>query len=287
LGGSFFVLQIQPPNYLNSSEALTFVHVILPKPTFEFKLSPGEKVYFASDFHLGAPDYTSSRTREQRIIRWLNHIEQDAAVIFLLGDLFDFWFEYKYVIPKGFVRFLGKLASLKDQGTELVIFTGNHDMWMFDYLEQELEIAIIREPVSIQINKQALHIGHGDGLGSGDVQFKWLKKVFKYGLSQKLFAAIHPRWGMGLAHFWSQHSRKKNMKKDESFKGKQYEWIYEYCEEVEKKKHHDYYIFGHRHLALDIPINNNSRYFNIGEWINGQTYGIHDGEKFKLCSFEK
>jgi UDP-2,3-diacylglucosamine hydrolase len=257
------------------------------KPAFRFTLTPGQKIYFASDFHLGAPDYASSRGREQRIINWLNHIQDDAEAIFLLGDLFDFWFEYKYVVPKGFVRFLGKLASLKDLGKEIIIFTGNHDMWMFDYLEKELEVPIIRQPVSMQINEQLLHIGHGDGLGSGDRQFKFLKKIFKSPLSQKLFAAIHPRWGMGLAHSWSQHSRKKNLKKDESFKGKEFEWIYEYCVDIEQDQHHDYYIFGHRHLPLNIPIHENSRYFNIGEWITEQTYGVHDGIKFTLSTFKK
>lgn len=260
---------------------------MLSKPAFHFTLNPGQKIYFASDFHLGAPDYAQSRAREKVIIRWLDQVAKDASVIFLLGDLFDFWFEYKYVVPKGFIRFFGKLASLKDQGKDLIIFTGNHDMWMFDYLQEELAVPIIRNPVSIQVNDQLLHIGHGDGLGSGDQQFKILKKIFKSALSQKLFAAIHPRWGMGLAHAWSHHSRQKNLKKDESFKGKEFEWIYEYCETVEKQQHHDYYIFGHRHLPLDIPINAQSRYYNIGEWIQARTYGVHDGTKFSLSSFEK
>lgn len=257
------------------------------EPAFSFSLTPGKKIYFASDFHLGSPTYQKSRKRERAIVHWLEKVRQDAEVIFLLGDLFDFWFEYKYVVPKGFIRFLGKLAALKDEGIEIIIFTGNHDMWMFDYLEEELDVPIIRNPLSIQINQQPLHIGHGDGLGSGDRQFKLLKHIFKSRLSQKLFAAIHPRWGMGLAHTWSLQSRKKNMKKDESFKGKEFEWIYEYCEQVEKKQHHAYYIFGHRHLPLDIPLHENSRYFNIGEWFSAQTYGIHDGEKFTLASFEK
>ena len=257
------------------------------EPAFSFSLTPGKKIYFASDFHLGSPTYQKSRERERTIIRWLEKASKDAQVIFLLGDLFDFWFEYKYVVPKGFIRFLGKLASLKDKGIEIIVFTGNHDMWMFNYLEQELELPIVRNPVSIRINGQPLHIGHGDGLGSGDRQFKLLKRVFNSRLSQKLFAAIHPRWGMGLAHFWSLTSRKKNLKKDESFRGKEFEWIYEYCEQVEKENHHAYYIFGHRHLPLDIPLHENSRYFNIGEWFSAQTFGYHDGQKFFLTSFEK
>jgi len=257
------------------------------KNAFDFSLPPGKKVYFASDFHLGSPTYKESRTRERTIVHWLEEIKKDAEVIFLLGDLFDFWFEYKYVVPKGFIRFLGKLAELKDQGIEIILFTGNHDMWMFDYLERELDLPIVHHPVSIRINGQTLHIGHGDGLGSGDRQYKLLKKVFKSRISQKLFAAIHPRWGMGLAHFWSLSSRKKNIKKDESYKGKAYEWIYEYCEQVENIQHHSYYVFGHRHLPLDIPLNPKSRYFNIGEWFHAQSYGIHDGSTFTLTSFNK
>ena len=257
------------------------------EPAFSFSLSAGEKVYFASDFHLGSPTYQKSRERERTIIRWLEQIRKDAKAIFLLGDLFDFWFEYKYVVPKGFIRFLGKLAALKDEGIEIIIFTGNHDMWMFGYLEQELDVPIVRNPVSIEINRQPLHIGHGDGLGSGDRHFKLLKKIFKSSLSQRFFAAIHPRWGMGLARNWSLQSRKKNLKKDESFKGKEFEWIYEYCEQVEMKQHHAYYIFGHRHLPLNIPLHENSRYYNIGEWFSAQTYGIHDGESFTLTSFEE
>lgn len=254
-------------------------------PAFRFNLAENKKIYFASDFHLGTPTYQESRTREKVIIRWLDSILYDAEGIFLLGDLFDFWFEYKYSVPKGFIRFLGKLAEIRDQGIPVIIFTGNHDMWMFDYFRQELDVPIIKEPVSIQINNQLLHIGHGDGLGGGDNTFKFLKKVFHSRLSQRLFAAIHPRWGMGLAQRWSRHSRKKNMKLDESFKSKEYEWIYQYCLEIEAKKHHDYYVFGHRHLALDIPLHDHSRYFNIGEWISFKTYGVHNGKEFMLKTF--
>lgn len=284
--GWLFFLSFKSRFYFISHDQLTFIRDMLSEPAFQFTLSPGQKIYFASDFHLGAPDHAQSRERENIIIRWLNQVQADAHTIFLLGDIFDFWFEYKYVVPKGFIRLLGKLASLQDNGTKIILFTGNHDMWMFDYLQHELDVPIVRNPVSIRINEQDLHVGHGDGLGSGDRQFKMLKKVFTSRLSQKLFAAVHPRWGMGLAHFWSQHSRRKNATKDESFKGKEYEWIYEYCEDLEKRYHHDYYIFGHRHLPLDIPINENSRYFNIGEWIQAKTYGVHDGQQFTLSHFE-
>ncbi|MEK6479218.1 UDP-2,3-diacylglucosamine diphosphatase [Catalinimonas sp. 4WD22] len=255
-------------------------------PAFQFSLTSNKKIYFASDFHLGTPSYEESRSRERLIINWLEKVSHDAEAIILLGDLFDFWFEYKHTVPKGFIRFLGKLAEIRDKGIPIIIFTGNHDMWMFDYLPQELDVPVIREPVSIKINNQLLHIGHGDGLGGGDHFFKFLKKLFHSKFLQRIFAAIHPRWGMGLAHFWSQESRKKNMKIDDSFKGKEYEWIYQYCLEVEAKSHHDVYVFGHRHLPLEIPLNENSRYFNIGEWISFQTYGVHDGSQFSLETYQ-
>jgi len=258
-----------------------------PEPQFQFNLAPPQKIYFASDFHLGVPSYQESRRREDAILSWLDFVRQDAAAVFLLGDLFDFWFEYKYVVPKGFVRFLGKLASLRDQEIPVFLFTGNHDMWMFDYLKQELNVPIVRQPVSLLINGQLVHVGHGDGLGGGEQSFKFLKRVFQSPWSRKIFAAIHPRWGMGLAHRWSRQSRKNNLKRDESFQGKENELIYQYCRDKEKYQHHDYYIFGHRHLALQLSINEHSRYFNLGEWLRLQTYGIHDGSVFRLQTFEK
>jgi UDP-2,3-diacylglucosamine hydrolase len=255
------------------------------KPQLTIHIPENQKVFFASDFHLGAPDYAGSRQREQVIVQWLEEIKLQSAALFLLGDLFDFWFEYKYAVPKGHIRFLGKLAEIRDAGIPLHIFTGNHDMWMFDYFEQELDATIHRQPISLQLNDKLLHVGHGDGLGPADYTFKVLKKVFNSGLSQRAFAAIHPRWGIGLANRWSASSRKKNLKKDESFKDKEQEWIYHYCRDMEKQLHHDYYIFGHRHLPLELPLEN-SVYFNTGEWVSARTYGVFNGHDFVLKKFE-
>lgn len=251
-----------------------------------FQIPPGKKVFFASDFHLGSPDYQSSRQREAKIIHWLETIRKEAAMLFLLGDQFDFWFEYKHTIPKGYIRFLGKLAELKDQGLPIYFFTGNHDMWMFDYFEKELDIPVIRHPVTVTLNETRLYIGHGDGLGPADRTYKLLKKMFQSRTCQWLFGRIHPDLGLGLAHYWSKSSRIKNMKKDESFKGKEKEWIYLHCLEVEKRQHHDYYVFGHRHLPLSIPLHEHSQYINIGEWITQYTYGIFDGKKLSIESFK-
>lgn len=254
--------------------------------TFSIKeLTPGKKVYFASDFHLGVPDAATSLAREKKIVRWLEMVRHDAAAILLLGDIFDFWFEYRHAIPKGYVRLQGKLAELTDAGLPVLFFTGNHDMWMFDYFPKELNIPIIREPMSTQIGGKSFYIGHGDGLGPGDHTYKLLKKVFDNKVCQWLFARIHPNTGIGIANMWSRRSRISNVKKDEAFFGER-EWLVQYCTEVEQQQHHDYYIFGHRHLPLEMPIGEQAQYVNLGEWVNFYTYGVYDGEKLELKTFE-
>jgi len=251
------------------------------------KLEPGKKVFFASDFHLGVPDAASSLAREKKIVRWLDSIKAEAQAIFLLGDIFDFWFEYRHAIPKGFIRIQGKLAELTDSGIPVYFFTGNHDMWMFDYFTQELNIPVLRKPISITLGNQKFHIGHGDGLGPKDHTYKVLKKVFANPVSQWLFARVHPNAGIGLANFWSRRSRISNTKADEIFHGEDREWLVAYCKETEAREHHDFYVFGHRHLPLDIRIGQKSRYLNLGEWVNYCTYAVYDGTDLKLEYFEK
>jgi len=249
------------------------------------QLPSDKKIYFASDFHLGVPDHAASLEREKRIIRWLDQVKDDAHSIYLLGDIFDFWFEYKQAIPKGFVRLQGKLAELRDSGMPIYFFTGNHDMWMFNYFPQELGIPIYREPIELEIGAQKLMIGHGDGLGPGDTSYKILKKFFNSGLCQWLFARLHPNLGIGIAKIWSRSSRIANMKKEEKFKGEENEYLLTYCRELEKNNHHDFYVFGHRHLPLDLEVGKNSRYINLGEWVNFNTYGVYDGTSIKLETF--
>jgi UDP-2,3-diacylglucosamine hydrolase len=248
-------------------------------------LEPGKKIYFASDFHLGVPDAASSLSREKKIVRWLDSIRHDAQMLFLVGDIFDFWFEYRHAIPKGFIRLQGKLAELSDNGLPIFLFTGNHDMWMFDYFTHELNIPVLRDPVSIRINDQKFFVGHGDGLGPKDYTYKVLKRIFRNKLSQWLFARIHPNLGIGVANYWSRKSRIQNTKEDEVFKPSE-EWLVTYCTDMEKHNHHDYYIFGHRHLPLDLQINHNSRYINLGEWVNYCTYAEYDGQTLNLQYFE-
>lgn len=244
------------------------------------------KIYFASDFHLGTGTYASSRDREDRLVRWLDFIKADAAEVFLMGDVFDFWFEYKTVVPKGYIRFLGKLAELADSGIKLWFFKGNHDMWMFDYFERELGATIISNELEIECNGKKFYLHHGDGLGPGDTFYKFLKGFFRSKFCQWLFARIHPNLGVGVANYWSAHSRIANDKKEDNKPGQQ-EWLVIFCRELLQTHFYDYLIFGHRHLPLDIQLSDKSRYINLGEWVNASSYGVFDGETVSLKYFEK
>lgn len=248
-------------------------------------LSTNKKIYFASDFHLGAPDKVSSLIRERKIISWLDEIKNDAEAIFLVGDIFDFWHEYSRVIPKGFIRFQGKLAEVRDLDIPVYFFHGNHDMWMFDYFSSELGITIYTDPIQLFVNKHKLLVGHGDGLGPGDQTYKLLKKVFRNRLAQWLFKWIHPDLGMRLANFWSSSSRISNAKKEDGFKGEE-EWLWQYCKKIEAEEHYDYYIFGHRHLALDLKVGDRSRYVNLGEWVTDSRYAVLDSKSLSLLKYE-
>ncbi len=250
------------------------------------KLSKGKKIYFASDFHLGVPDPESSKQRELKVIQWLDEVSKDAEAIFLVGDIFDFWFEYKHTIPKGFIRFQGKLAELRDQNIPICFFTGNHDMWMFDYFPKELEIPVYREPMSIEVGDKRLFVGHGDGLGDGDNFYKFLKRIFANKFFQWIFHWAHPNIGMGIARYCSRNSRVTNDKKKGNSKGEG-EWLLDYSREIEKVDHHDYYIFGHRHIPLEFKVAGRSTYFNLGEWIHHKTYLEFDGEIAYLRTFDQ
>ncbi|HEX8060061.1 MAG TPA: UDP-2,3-diacylglucosamine diphosphatase [Cyclobacteriaceae bacterium] len=251
----------------------------------DVNLPVGKKIYFASDFHLGVPDLKATIEREKLLVKWLESIRYDAHSLYLVGDMFDFWFEYKYTIPKGFIRFLGKLAELRDAGLPIYFFTGNHDLWMFDYFQKELDIAIYTEPQELKIGNHKMLIGHGDGLGPGDGFYKILKSgLFGNRFFQWMFARLHPNLGMYLAHSWSKSSRIANMKR-ENFESDKNEFLFTYCQELEKNTHHDFYIFGHRHLPLDLKVSDNSRYINLGEWVNFSPYAAYDGKNIELKMF--
>ena len=250
-------------------------------------LPANKKIYFLSDFHLGAPDAASSLQREKQVVRFLDEIKNDAAEIFLVGDMFDFWYEYRRVIPKGYTRLLGKLAELSDAGIPMHFFVGNHDMWMRDYFQKELNIPIYFEPKEFERNGKRFLIGHGDGLGPGDKGYKFLKRVFRNPLCKWLFGILPPYIGMGLANYLSRRSRAQTGASEEIFLGEDKEWLIIYCKEVLKEKKIDIFVFGHRHLAIDFRLNDNSRYINLGDWIHYYTYAVFDGNKLELKSFLK
>ena len=254
--------------------------------TYKINLPASKKVYFASDFHLGAPDFDRSLERERKIVRWLNSIAEDAHTVFILGDIFDFWYEYRHVVPRGFVRILGKLAELSDAGIEIIIFTGNHDMWSFGYLEEEIGAKVYRRPQPFEINGVRFLLGHGDGLGPGDRVYKMLKKVFENKVCRWLFSRLHPNFAVSLAKAWSSRSRAAELKKEERFFGEE-EWLIQYCKKIEASSHHDYYLFGHRHYPIEFPLNDTSVYLNLGEWMNYFTYAEFDGHKCRLKSYSE
>ncbi len=250
----------------------------------ELKLS-NSKIYFASDFHLGSPDYASSLEREKMLVSWFNDVQNDAAAIVLVGDIFDFWFEYKRVIPRGFTRLLGKIAELTDSGIPVIFFTGNHDLWMFNYFQQELNVTVYDKPQLIAMNGKRVLVGHGDGLGAGDWSYKILKWIFTSKINKWAFARLHPNFAFKIANYWSYKSRMKNNGEVDKFEpGTDY--IYNFCNSIEKNNHHDYYIFGHGHLPLEVPLNENSTYINLGEWIIDPHYASFDGEKVTLHRYE-
>ena len=246
------------------------------------EVSPTKKVFFLSDFHLGAPDYKSSLEREKKIVAFLDSIKQEASAIFIVGDMFDFWFEYRQVVPKGYVRVLGKLAEITDASIPVYFFVGNHDMWMNNYLQNELNITVYHEPQTFEWSGKKFFIGHGDGLGPGDRGYKLMKSVFRNRLCQTLFGMLHPSWGIGLANFFSKKSRKKTGTADEIFLGEDKEWLIIFSRQILAKEHFDYFIFGHRHLPLDIKLSNNSHYINLGDWIKYFTYAEFDGQTTQL-----
>ena len=243
-----------------------------------------DKIYFASDFHLGTPDILGSHKREKYIVKWLTEIEKDAKAIYLVGDIFDFWFEYNKVVPKGFIRLLGKIANLTDNGTPVHLFVGNHDLWMKDYLETEIGVSIHHENIIIKEGNKKILIGHGDGLGNGDYLYKFIKKIFTSKTCQWPFTRFHPNFAFTLAHTWSKRSRK--IGQESKFNNKEKEILFGYCQEQQKINPVDYYVFGHRHVPLELKVDKQATYINLGEWISLKTYGVLEKGIIKLNSYK-
>ena len=246
-----------------------------------------KKIYFASDNHLGAPTPEESAVREKRFVAWLDIVKEDAEAIFLLGDLFDFWFEYATVVPKGFVRVLGKLAEIADQGIPIHFFVGNHDLWMKDYLQKEIGIKVYFGPKEFTLKGKSFFIGHGDGLGPNDKGYKRMKKLFKNRFLQACFRWLHPDIGMRLGHYLSVKNKLISGKEDVVFLGEEKEWLAQYARRKNEEKQRDYYVFGHRHIPMEISISPQSKYINLGDWITHYTYAEFDGKTLALKPWKK
>lgn len=245
-----------------------------------------DTVYFASDFHLGVAAQDDSLTREKKIVRWLDAIQDDAQEIYLLGDVFDYWFEYGSVIPKGYSRLFAKIRELRDAGIGMYYFTGNHDMWMFKYMTDEYDIPIYREPIIKEIQGKQVFLAHGDGLGPGDHGYKFIKKIFNNPICQWLYARVHPNAGLWLMKKFSHKSRLMTKEEELDFDIKR-EWIAQFAEDHSQQNPVDYYIMGHRHLPIIYPLNNKqSTYYNLGDWLHHYSYGKMKDGVFELCFYE-
>ncbi|MDH6305046.1 UDP-2,3-diacylglucosamine hydrolase [Parabacteroides sp. PF5-5] len=249
-----------------------------------------KKIYFASDAHLGARFHKDPLAVEKKLVRWLDSIKQDAASVWLLGDVFDYWYEYKYVVPRGFVRFLGKLAELSDLGIEIHIFIGNHDVWMFDYLPKEIGAIIHHDVLTIDLLGKRFFLGHGDEIDYRSKAFRFMRLLFRNKFCQWLYAGIHPRWTFGFALGWSLSSRKSGIQKEEEmeYQGEAYEYLVDFSKNY-LKDHPDinYFIFGHRHIMLDLMLSRTSRLIVAGDWMKLFSYVEWDGETLALKQFEE
>jgi len=243
------------------------------------------KIYFLSDFHLGIPNHEKSLLREKKIVHFLNHIKSNAKEIYLLGDIFDFWFEYNKSVPKGFVRLMGKIAELTDDGIKIYFFKGNHDLWTFGYLKKELGVKVIDKDLTKIYGGKVFYMHHGDGLGPDEFGFKFLKSIFTSKLCQFMFSWIHPDIGIRIAQFWAKKSRIANRIKEDTFNNEKERQI-SFCRNYLKSKKVDYFIFGHRHYPIDYKLQHNSRMINLGEWVNFNSYAVFDGLKLELKHYE-
>lgn len=246
-------------------------------------------IYFASDFHLGVDARLSSREREAQVVAWLEHCwKKDAEAFYLVGDLFEFWFEWAEVVPAGYVRFFGKIAEITDAGIPVHVFTGNHDLWMGKYLPAQLGVVLHHRPLRTRLCGYEMLIGHGDGLGPGDYGYKRLKRLFLAPWARWLFARIHPDWAMQLAFFFSGKSR-SSQPPETVFLGADKEWLVAYAErKVQQDPGLQYCVFGHRHLPIDHLLRNGaSRYVNLGEWLHYTSFARLDGDGIQLDYWDK
>lgn len=246
-------------------------------------------VYFLSDAHLGSLAIAHRRTHERRLVNFLDNIKEKAEAVYLLGDIFDFWYEYRTVVPKGYTRLLGKISELTDKGVEVHFFTGNHDLWINDYFEQECGMIVHREiSFTTEIYGKLFYLAHGDGLGAEDKKYKILRRIFHNATCKRLFSALHPRWGVQFGLNWAKHSRLKHERAggDPPYMGEEHEDLIRFSKGY-LSTHADinYFIFGHRHIELDLSLSPTTRTLIIGDWISRFSYAVFDGESLKLEHF--
>lgn len=240
-----------------------------------------KKIYFLSDVHLGSKSHADSIETERKLCRWLDMVKCDAQAIYLLGDIFDYWYEYKHVVPKGFTRVLGKLAEITDGGVEVHFFIGNHDIWLTDYLAKECGMILHFEPLITVVNGKKFFLAHGDGLGDDSKAFQFLRKIFHSNFLRKCFSAIHPRWTIPLAHAWSNHSRINGGVQD--YLGEDKEHLVLFAKQkLGEIPDIDYFIFGHRHIVLDLSVSQKSRVIILGDWVRYFSYAVFNGESVRL-----
>lgn len=242
-------------------------------------------IYFISDAHLGSRIVSNPREHEMRLVNWLDKVKADAEAIFMLGDMFDFWFEYKTVMPRGYVRFLGKLAELTDSGIEIHFFTGNHDIWTFGYLESEIGLKVHRKPQTFELKGKKFYMAHGDGLYVEEKGFGLIRKIFHSSTAQKLFRLLPPQIGQNFGYAWSASNRKNIMHLDNKFQGEDKETLVIFAKKYAEEHEVDFMVFGHRHVELNLELKNKSRVVILGDFIGIFSYGVFDGENFWLESF--
>ena len=246
-----------------------------------------KKIYFLCDAHLGSWAISDVRKQEMRVVRFLDGIKEDAGAVYMLGDMFDFWHEYRYVVPKGSTRLLGKISELTDRGIEVHFFTGNHDLWCGNYLEKECGVMLHREMLQVQLGEKIFCMAHGDGLDESEKRYLFLRNVFHNKICQKLFAAVHPRWGMCFGLAWARHSRMKHEKVEGFFEGVEKDGIYRFSRQMlEKQPEIDYFIYGHRHVDVDLMMNDKTRFIILGDWVTKFTYGVFDGTTLEIKHFQ-
>ena len=247
-----------------------------------------KKIYFASDAHLGLTVYEDRFTAEKRLIRWMDSIKPTCKALYFVGDMFDYWFEYKYVIPKGFVRFIGKMAEFIDDGIPVYLYTGNHDVWMFGYFQKEIGATVYTQETILDLDGKKFYVAHGDGLGDPSLSFRFMRGFFRNKFCQFLYKWIHPDLTMPFGLTWSHFNRKKKQGNEaESYLGEEREYLVQFAKKYSETHDIDFYVFGHRHIALDLNIGQEKKVVILGDWITNFTYAVWDGEQLELKKYEE